>query len=401
MKQEAYYSALLDFWDGLKTQPGRIGLSLLAIAVGMTALTVLLSVLHGLEDRSRTIVRELGVNVFGVVQEGGRKSDGSGLTVDHREYLSENVPGSIVAGIRTYQAPTLSKAGHIKVVACDADLLRIRQWRLTAGRFIDKDDEQHKARSMVVSRALSEAWGWGVGAVVSLKETPFKVVGVVDVGGSALDGEGADAKLMLGDRVVFVPLTTPPYWLSSGLPIQALDALFVRVPADVDLRKQVARAHRLFTQPDVRAGDLSWVTPDSLLRRVRRLQITIKLTVGSIAVLCLILGGTTLMSLMVANVRDRVPEIGLRRALGATRRDIAFLFVFEACMVTATATLAGTLGTHVLLLAVRNVFPVPLAMGLGTWFTPIVVALGLGIAFSYWPARAAANITPSEALRSD
>jgi putative ABC transport system permease protein len=144
-----------------------------------------------------------------------------------------------------------------------------------------------------------------------------------------------------------------------------------------------------------------WVTPEVLLRKVRRLQDTIALTVGSIAALCLVLGGTTLMSLMVANVRDRVTEIGLRTALGATPRDIAGLFVAEGALVAAAAGLVATAGTHLLLLAGNGRLPVPVAVDAATVALPALVAVGLGIVFSYWPARTAARIMPAEALRND
>jgi putative ABC transport system permease protein len=107
------------------------------------------------------------------------------------------------------------------------------------------------------------------------------------------------------------------------------------------------------------------------------------------------------MSLMIANVRDRVTEIGLRRAMGASRWDIALLFVIEACLITFMAAVTATLATHMLLLIGRNAFPVPLSLGYPSILIPILVALLLGIISSYWPAKSAAEIMPSEALRNE
>jgi putative ABC transport system permease protein len=180
-----------------------------------------------------------------------------------------------------------------------------------------------------------------------------------------------------------------------------LDAIFVRVPETENFSRVLAAVKRLLSGPYDKNDRYAWITSDILLRSVRRLQAAIGFTVGSVALLCIILGGTTLMSLMVANVRDRITEIGLRRALGATPRDIASLFILEACLVTGTASLAGTVLTHVILFAARNQFPSPLHLDALTLLVPVCVSILLGIVFSYGPARMASRISPSESLRND
>ena len=157
----------------------------------------------------------------------------------------------------------------------------------------------------------------------------------------------------------------------------------------------------MLSQPDYLVKHFSLVSPESLIRGVRKLQNTISLTVGSITVLCLLLGGTTLLSLMMTNVRDRMSEIGLRRVLGASQWDIAVLFVMEACLITGAAASAATLVTHLLLILCSDALPIPIRLGWVTIFTPLIVAIVLGMVFSYWPALYAARTVPSEALRSE
>jgi len=323
------------------------------------------------------------------------------LRREHVEFLAQSLEDCVVAGVSTHEVSVRGEAQQVRVVATDATLQQIRQWPVRAGRFLDAADIQDKSRHAVLSRALSDVGGRHVGDTITLRNVPFRVVGVVEVGGGALEGETSDPALIVGERVVFIPSSTPPYWLPDGALRTPLDSIFVRVGAAANLERALALAQRLLGQPDQCLSGLSWVTPDALLHRVRSLQTTIKLTVGSIAILCLILGGTTLMSLMVANVRDRVVEIGLRRALGATRQDIAILFVIEGCLITTAAALAGTVVTHALLLIGRERLPVPVNLGAGTFLAPMVVAIVVGTAFSYWPARFAARIVPSEALRNE
>lgn len=391
----------IDIWDGLRAQPGRVGLSVLAIAVGIAALTVLLAVLSGLSKQSKQILSNLGANVFAIVQEGENRR-GDVLQQKHVSLLAGNLPDFEVAGMRAYEVPTPGSKEKIKVVGTDPALPLLRGWELLRGRFLDDVDRLERRRVAVITPALARAGGWKVGDVIQLGRTAFSVVGMVRAGGSSMEQGGASSDLLLGEKVVFVPGTTPPYWASRGREWkETVDMVFVRVPDGVEMGKGQAAVRSLLDQPDLKLGELGWITPERLLERVTRLQRTIKWTVGSIAFLCLILGGTTLMSLMVANVNERVTEIGLRRALGATPGDISQLFVFEACIVTALAALLGSGLTHAVLRTTAARFPVPIQLGLDTFLVPLGIAILLGMVFSWWPARTAARIAPSEALRND
>ena len=104
---------------------------------------------------------------------------------------------------------------------------------------------------------------------------------------------------------------------------------------------------------------------------------------------------------MLANVRDRIPEIGLRRALGATSVDVRFLFVAEACLVTVVSAVIGLVTAVVMVALMRGRFGPELQVGISSALVPLAVSLAVGVAFSYWPAKMAASISPAEALRND
>ncbi len=403
MRRSRLGSTLRDVREGIWTQPGRFGLSFTAIAIGVASLTTLIAVLGGLREKSHQIIKELGINVVGILQQGVvDQNTRTALQERHARLLARNLPSCSVSTIRCYDVPTLGTDKLLSVVATDNYLIHIRQWQLCEGRFLDSRDIDNRERNAVVSKSLSRLWGWKVGNLIMLRNIPFKIVGVVEVGGSALDTESSDTGLMLGERIVFVPKTITPYWVTDQKTLRStVDAIFLKVSASMDFVQAVSIAQRLLSQPDYKSNRLSWITPELLIQRIKKLQNTIKLTIGSVAIFCLILGGTILMSLMVSNVNDRVTEIGLRRAMGASQWDIAALFIVEACVVAGVAAVVATLGTHLLLVLGRHVFPVPLKLGLTSVLVPLIVALVLGIAFSYWPAKSAAKITPSEALRNE
>jgi len=391
---------LWDLWEGIRSQAGRFALSFVAIAIGSASLAALITVLAGLQLRSDSLINELGANVMAVIAQPSTTRDG--LEQRHVKMLRKNFPKALVTSLRMSNAPTLGTDKQLSVVATDHVLSEVRQWAVTDGRFLEASDILHARRYAVITEALSKVWNWSIGNVIMLRNTPFIVVGIVNAGGNALDAEYGDSRLILGERAVFVPHTVPQLWKNSTQAQQrAVNAVFIQAPQSVSTARLLPVVQDVMQQPDQGAGRLSWVTPESLVQGLTQLQRTLGVTIGAVAVLCLILGGTTLMSLMVANVRDRVTEIGLRRALGASRDEVAGLFVLEGIAITLAAGAFGTLAGHGVLLLSEKFLPHPAATTPLSATAPIAVAVILGIVFSYWPASAAAKIAPAEALRSE
>jgi putative ABC transport system permease protein len=394
---------LRDLFDGIRAEPARVALSFMAVAIGIIALVLLLAVLGGLREKSRLLVRELGANVFavlpGIAGESGQKQ---GLEEKHAALLARNLPGCAISVMRRYELDAPGVGEKIGIVAADESLAAVRGWTMRRGRFIDRVDVQRGDRNAVVSTPLAELKRWKVGDVVSLEDTPFRVVGIIEPGIAASEGGLGEERLGVGENVLFVPKTAPfPRRGERREMSHRADAVFVQVPLNSDVHKALAVARNLFSPPAFGSGRISWMTPESLIQGVRRLQSSVRVAGGSVTFLCLVLGGTTLMSLMVANVRDRVVEIGLRRSIGATALDIAKLFVLEACAVTSAAALMGMLTASSILLLVQKKFSMLVSIGVTGMILPFVLSVALGVIFSYWPARMAARISPAEALRNE
>lgn len=384
---------LVDAWDSLRSRPGRTLLAVAGVSIGMGALTVLVALLGGLQERARLLVSDLGGDVLAIVQGGGHPA--SGLTPAHAEALRGALPGGQVAVVWRTRASTLGTDAAMTVLGADEHLARVRGWEAVAGRMLDAEDQARGERHVVVSESLARDWQWKVGDTIRLGKTLFQVVGVAAMGGAPAAAHG------LGPRAVMVPRSVAAMWADTRRsPAGRPDALFVRVPEGRTVEWAEQRARRVLSAPDLAASDLTFVTPRTVLAGVRRLQRGVTLSAGGIALLALVLGGTTLMSLLTAGVLERVPEIGLRRALGGRPRDVAALFVVEACVVTSVAGVVGVAAALALLPALGGILPVPVRIGPITVLLPLVFSLLAGVVFSWWPARSAARIPPSEALRA-
>ena len=153
---------IMDVWDGLRSQPARMGLSFMAICVGIVALTILLAVLQGLRNRADQVVRDLGVGVFAVSQ--GREAP-TGLAHGrlerkHMEVLSAGLPGCQLSALRVLTVPVVGSGESVKVACVDSSFAAIRQWKVTKGRFLDPTDLAGRERSVVVGVDLCRARGW-------------------------------------------------------------------------------------------------------------------------------------------------------------------------------------------------------------------------------------------------
>jgi putative ABC transport system permease protein len=390
-------AACRDIVESLASRPGRVALALLALFTGAFALAVQAGVLRGLEARAQRIAADFGLDAFAILP-GGASVDTRDLPREAVRRLQAVAPRLIAAGVRGSRANTRAGDLTLHVTAIDPALGTIRPFRLRAGRLLDPLDNLARARVAVLSTSLAGRQGWDVGATLYLGAEPFEVVGIAD-----FPGTSGPADALFGEaNGVLVPLDTPGYWLQGDPPGDRVQAIWVQHGQDLSPTAAVEWTRHLLADGTFKENAFTWLTADTLQAQVRRWQRLIRLTAGSIAFFCLLLGGTTLMSLMVANVQERVGEIGLRRSLGATRGAIARLFMGEALVLTSLAAGAGAaLAAPLGRLPWLRAADLPFAYDAHTAAVPLLASLGLGVLFSLAPAWRAARIEPAEALRGE
>ena len=393
-----------DIAEGTRAQPARAGLSFASLTIGMAALVSLLAILGGVRQKTKLMIGELGVNVFGLVQpqQESRNKTHSTLSRRHADYLSANLPGALVTGMRLDEGAAAGLPAGAVLGATDEHLFQVRPWRIIQGRSFDAMDVRTQSRCAVASKALAEAMNLSIGSDIRLRNMPFRIVGIMSIDAGPLETGETQRTITPGNLLLLVPWSTPACWSTESVPTSArLDSIFIRESDPSRFDTLLHRAGTLMRQPDYDVEGLSWITPQSLVHSLQRYQRLITVAGGTIVLLCLVLGGLTLTSLLLAGLQTRVPEIGLRRALGASPADIGVLFMSEALLITLAATVAGTVAAGLVLRTAQSWSALPLQVDTPTLAIPLLTGLVLGTAFSYWPARAAARISPSEALRNE
>ncbi len=366
-------------------------LTMLGIMIGVTAVIALVSLGQGATKSVTEQVESLGTNLL-TVNILGRGSTNT-LTADEASALGD------ITGVQ-YLAPATSSNATVKfgsesvsvgVTGTNAEFLDVRQYELAAGRFLSQIDLNFYQKVAVLgSQTASDLFGTGnpVGQYVQINGARFKVVGVLASKGSSTAGSS--------DEIVLIPLSSAErLFKSKGVRtvyVQAeqseqMDAVVAGLETALNKKfRGDTNSYRVFNQSEI-LSTLSSVTG------------TLSIALGGIAGISLLVGGIGIMNIMLVSVTERTREIGIRKAIGAKRKDILFQFLIESM---ALSGLGGLLGIGIGIGAAKLVSS---ALNMEAVFTANVIIIAfafsvlIGVIFGMFPANKAAKLKPIDALR--
>ncbi len=375
-----------DVGEGLRANPARSSLTFLAVTIGIFALTTMLAALAGLQEKARRQISEIGADTMILLPPAGGTLDQTAIAS-----LRALAPGSPVAGLRIRAVDGIVPSGPVTAMAADLDFPVIRNWRLTAGRWLDPGDIATTFPGTVISQRLADQLSLGTGDVLVVPGARLSIVGVIDAASPPAVSDG-------DDRFFMTLPNTPGPWLQQAGDHLRYDAIHLKNRTHDE---PGALAQRIRRDGPAQGWPPGWslITPDQLVAGTRAMMRTVAMVYGSVAALCLLMGGVTLSGLMLIAVQQRTPETGLRMALGASWRDIFFLFLAEALVLSFASGLVGSALATSLIPWLRSLLDIPMALPPFVVALPLVIALLVGLLSAWYPAQTAASVQPADALR--
>jgi putative ABC transport system permease protein len=408
------YRLFIEALESLNANKLRSMLTVLGIVIGVAAVIAMLSIGRGAEASITSRIESMGTNLVYVTpgstsQSGVQGAAGSAgtLTLDDADGLADLPDVVDVAALTNNMAQVVYQGQNTRtrLMGVTPSYETVGSLTLEDGEFIS--EEEQNARSLVVvlgSSVAEDLFGSTAGVVgqrVRLNGQPYKVIGVLTSKG----GTG----FMNQDDQVFIPLSTALYRLVGGsqfrgssvigqITIKASSAAAVdQVVNEVTLTMR--ERHGTVEGAD----DFTVTSQEATLAAVTEVSDTLTIFLGGIAGISLAVGGIGIMNIMLTTVTERAHEIGLRKAVGAKRRDILLQFLVESMVLSLAGGLIGVAfgwGTARLIGQVQfsgsTITPV---VGLNSVLLATLFSMAVGLFFGIYPATRAARLQPVEALR--
>jgi putative ABC transport system permease protein len=411
-QRETFTTAL----GNLAARKMRTALTMLGMIFGVGAVIAMLSIGAGAEQKALEAIGKLGLrNVIVRAkevkpeerQELRKKS--LGVSLRDGEAIMEAVPNIERVlprvEVKPYKIMTLGAKTKGKVFGVSSRYSEVADVKLDAGRFFDARDEREHAQVCVIGQEIRRnLFGYGpvIGKQLKVNDVWLEVIGVLasdPAGGSSASQDPAASASTSTSKQIWIPVTTAMRKFDRD-PLDApVDELMVTVKEGVSTRATAQLIEPLLQRLHGGADDYEVVIPEALLEQSRQTQRIFNIVMGSIAGISLLVGGIGIMNIMLASVLERTREIGVRRAIGATRKDIRSQFVIESFAISLIGGVAGIIIGIVLARIVAAYAGWPTVITVSSLLLSTGVSISVGLISGIYPATRAAELNPVEALR--
>ena len=394
---------------GLRSNKLRAALTMLGITIGIAAVIVLVSIGQAVDTFVRSQFLGLGTNLVLVQAASNSRGETVRLTLREARALSDpaRVPSALYVMPQLNMTRPASFAGRQangRIRGVTPDFPAVRNRSIMAGRFFDQADMDSRARVAVIGLTVVERLfpdTYPVGQTIRIGDVNFRVIGVMARASSTGGFTGDDNDL------IFVPITTAQTRLVgdreltgerpvSSIVVQARDEDSISLVA-AEIR-QTLREERQISFRD--EDTFTIFTQTDLLSSLEQITGLLTIFLAIIAGISLLVGGIGIMNIMLVTVTERTREIGLRKAVGAQKRDILLQFLVEA---TAISLVGGAIGVAISLVGALLVSALSTDLQVTIQGSSVALAtaisIAIGVFFGIYPANRAAALNPIDALR--
>ncbi|MDQ5882980.1 MAG: putative transport system permease protein [Patescibacteria group bacterium] len=390
--------------QALLSNKTRSGLTILGIVIGIASVIAMISIGQGTQDMITSVIEGLGSNLLTITPGAVRTGIVSAGRGTFQSLKNEDVTAiEDISGVqavvpevqRRYQV--ISSVGlntNTLVVGTSPDYLSVRNANVKSGAFFTENQNKSMARVAVLgATAAEDLFGDNdpLGKTIRINKINFKVIGVLE--------EKGGFPLVSPDYNVFVPV------LTMQKIVTGTDYL-TDILVSVENSKLISQIQELVTDSlarkhnvDYQSLDFTVTSQADILSSLNQIINTFTFFLASIAGISLLVGGIGIMNMMLTTVTERTHEIGLRKAVGAKKRDITLQFLSESIILTVVGGIIGIICGWLLSLIISKLIGIVTAVSFSSVLLACGVSTAIGMIFGYYPAQKAANLNPIDALR--
>jgi putative ABC transport system permease protein len=404
--------------NGVRSHRLRSALTVLGILIGIAGVIIAVGLGEGASSQVTSEINSLGSNVLTITPGSSTSSSGirealgsaSTLTMADVAALQSPVDAPDVTKVApiTSQTEVLtasSETATTSVQGTTPTWLGVRGRTLAEGRFIDNQDvKDHAAVGVLGATTASELFTRGdpVGQTVDVNGVPVTIVGVLtSTGASSTSSSGTSDP----DDTLIIPISTGAERIFGGTSRDSVSSIAVQARSSGDLTAAYQEADHLLLQlhgiTNSSDADFTITSEQSLIAANTSVDHTLTILLGGIAAISLIVGGIGVMNIMLVSVTERIREIGLRKALGATPRVIRRQFLVEASVLGILGGIVGVVGGILGVIYLPGLIGDPMTTSPTAAVGALGIALAIGVLFGVYPASRAAALAPIDALRNE
>ena len=398
--QETYFS--------LSANKARSGLTILGIVIGIGSVIAMVSIGQGAPGSIQSSIQSIGSNLIMIMpgaqrgagfQVSGARGSARTLTQADADAIAKEITDAKAVAPELsgrYQVTSRGKNTNTSIVGATAAYSAVRNIEVEAGSFISDQNIKSLSKVAVLGPTTrDDLFGEGIevaGQTIRISGMEFKVVGVTKSKG----GTGFGSQ----DDMIFIPLTTAQRFLAGEQYVTTISVQAKDAESMTSIQQQITDLllvrHKI---SDPQLTDFSTLNQSDIVATASSITQTFTILLAAVAGISLLVGGIGIMNMMLTTVTERTKEIGLRKAIGAKRRDINLQFLTEAIALTLIGGIIGVMLGWLVSFAVTALGLIQTKVPLSSVLLAFGVSAAIGIIFGYYPARRAAALNPIEALR--